>query len=393
MTIKSRKFKLIIILVVIAGAAGFAALRVVFRRSAAEAQTWTVRSETFTNIIEIAGTISAAKEQKLQAAGTGTVTAVFVTEGDTIRSGDRILKLDDAEQRYNLAKLDYDIAQRQISGSPRELALMRTQRDVLIQRIKDREIIANFNGVIAEFTAAVGDVFEAKDSVGVIVDRSYLTATVEVAETDAPKLRAGQKVTLKFPALANEPVEGRVFSFPAMAAKSNRGASVVKAEIRVDDPPDLILPNYSFTGEIEISPPVTLLLVERWAIGWEDVGGAERENAAAREGGIKREGSARRESGAKREGNAGREVTALESRTAFVEKINPDGGTERTAVQVEPYGAEFVKIISGLAEGDVLKTQQRQRVSGGARQTRQQNGAQGQRRQQPGFMISPGPRR
>ena len=36
--------------------------------------TYTVHSETVENIIEIAGTISAAQEQKLQAAGDGTVT-------------------------------------------------------------------------------------------------------------------------------------------------------------------------------------------------------------------------------------------------------------------------------------------------------------------------------
>ena len=46
--------------------------------------TYTVHSETVENIIEIAGTISAAQEQKLQAAGDGTVTGVYVAAGDTV---------------------------------------------------------------------------------------------------------------------------------------------------------------------------------------------------------------------------------------------------------------------------------------------------------------------
>ncbi|MDR2510202.1 MAG: efflux RND transporter periplasmic adaptor subunit [Spirochaetaceae bacterium] len=288
--------------------------------------TYTVRGEVYKNIIEIAGNIAAAKEQNLQAAGTGTVTAVFVSEGDTVSAGQIILSLDDTEQRYNLAKHDFDMQQRRITGSPRELSLMKVQRDVLVQRIKDRQIIANFDGVIAEFTAAAGDVFEAKDTVGVIIDRSYLAATVEVVESDAPKLKSGQKVTLKFPAAPQETFEGIVNSFPAVAVKSSRGASVVKAEIRLDNPPEIILPNYSFTGEIEISAPETFILVERDAIKFE-------------------------------EDKAG-------GRRAYAEKILPDGSIERVDVQVVPYGMEFVKIIRGLSEGDALKAQQQPRTSG-----------------------------
>jgi hypothetical protein len=52
---------------------------------------------------------------------------------------------------------------------------------------------------------------------------------------------------------------------------------------------------------------------------------------------------------------------------------------ERVSVQVEPYGEEFVKIISGLAEGDELKAQEQPSVSGWNRQNGAAAGAEGRR--------------
>lgn len=325
------------IIVVCAAAALLAALvvaRHVKNSSGGLERTFIVRSETYENVIEIAGNVAAAQEQTLQAAGDGTVTAVYVSEGDTVEKGDLILQLDDSEQRYNLEKHDFDMEQKRVTGSKRELALMEKQRNVLTQKIQDRTITAAFSGLIASFTAQAGDYLEAKDNVGVIVDRSYLHSTVEIVETDAPKLRAGQKARLNFPAYQNGIVEGYLDSFPAVGTVTSRGASVVNAKIKIENPPPEILPYYSFTGRIEISPSVTMLLVERQAIGYEN----------------------------------GR---------AFAERLGEGGKSERVFVSVEPYGNSFVSITDGLGEGDVLKALQPEPVSGRGGSRRAQGGPQG----------------
>ncbi|MDR0383380.1 MAG: HlyD family efflux transporter periplasmic adaptor subunit [Spirochaetaceae bacterium] len=330
-----------------------------FREDSGYETSYRVRGETYENVIEIAGAVSAAKEQNLQAAGNGTVISVHVNKGDEVKAGQLILQMDDSEQRYNLARHEYEIDQKSLNGSPRELEIMAAQREVLLQRMRDRQITANFDGVIADLTAAAGDVLEAKDVAGVIIDRSYLKADVEVAETDAPKLKAGQKVSLYFPACGDQTIEGRVHSFPAIAAKSSRGASVVKAEIRVDSPPDIILPNYSFTGRIEISPPVKLLLVESEAIGYADTG---------------------------KEGGRGQ---------AFAEII--EGGASsgaskrRVNVSAEPYGNGFVRILDGLSEGDELAAQRVRPPSGGNRRQADAGGnAAGGQRNYPAMPMIPG---
>jgi len=270
---------------------------------------YTVKQETYENVIEISGNIAAAQSQELQAAGSGTVQKVYVKEGDSVKKGDIILELDSSEQEYDLASLDYDIAQKKLNGSKREIELLEVKRDMLVQKLEDRKIVAYFDGIIASLDVAPGDYLEAKDSVGTLIDRSYMTALVEIVETDVGKLAPNQVVNFTFPAYEESVVKGYVVSYPAIGTITQRGATVVKAEVRIDNPPQEILPNYSFTGEIEITAPVTVTLVERNAIGYEDG-------------------------------------------KAYAEVLNKDGSTSKVDVEVQQYDSSYVKIVSGLKPGD-----------------------------------------
>jgi membrane fusion protein (multidrug efflux system) len=279
---------------------------------------YTVKKETYENIIEIAGTAKAANEQSLQALADGTVVGVYVKAGDAVKEGDLIVQLDDTTEQYNLAKHDYDMATTRISGSKREIELMETQRKSLVRKVRDRKILATFDGVIADLDVATGDSLEAKDVIGTLVDKSYLIADVEVAETDVENLKVGQKTIFTFPAYSKGSVEGYVVSWPAIGTVTSRGATVVEARVRIDNPPSEILPYFSFTGKIEISESQSYLIVERLAVG--------REN-----------------------------------KQAFVQKKD---STQKINVQVEPYGSDYVKILSGVDEGDVLKAQSSSKSSG-----------------------------
>lgn len=277
-------------------------------------QTFTVRKETFENVIEISGNISAAESQTLQAVGEGVVQKVFVKEGDFVKKGQVILELDAEEQKYNLAKHEYSMEQTRINGAQRELELMEHQRQVLQTKVTDRMVTAYFDGIIVQLSVSEGDVVEAKDEVGIIINRDYMTADVEIVENDVHKLKKGQSVKFTFPAYEDLEVTGYVESFPAVGRITSRGATVVDAVVKIDNPPKEILPNFSFTGEIEITPPKNYLIVERSAIG-QKMG------------------------------------------KSFAEKILKDGSVQTVDVNIEPYGFDFVNIISGLQEGDVLKNQ------------------------------------
>lgn len=272
-----------------------------------------VKKEVIENNIEISGNIDAAEIQTLQAQGDGTVKKVFFKEGDYVKKGQVILQLDSDEEDYNIEKHDYEYEQRKISGAKKELDMLKKQRDMLLKKLEKRQVIARIDGILVDLDAAEEDYFEAASTVGSLVDRSYLKADVEIVESDAPKLKVGQLVKMNFPAYSEE-LQGVVYSCPNVARITSRGASVVDAEIHVYNPPAEILPKYSFTGKIEITAPQDVLIVHR--------------NAIAREKG-----------------------------SAFVQRLKEDGSIEKIVVNIVPYDIEYVKIISGLSEGDVLKSQ------------------------------------
>ena len=280
--------------------------------------TYHAKVEEYENVIDISGTVSAAQEQTLKALSAGTVTKVYVKAGDKVKKGDIILQLDDTEQRYNLEKQEYSMAQKKVSGSAKELKLMETERAALVRKINDRKVLATFDGIIADLDVAVGDSLDAKDVVGTLVNVDYLTAEVEITETDVGKLEINQKVEFSFPAYPGKKVNGYVISWPAIGEITSRGATIVKAKIKIDDYPKEILPNYSFTGKIEISPAENYVVVEKYAIGYD------------------------------------------EFKQPYVELKNG----EKKKVTIKPFGREYVKVLSGLNGGEELKQLTAPAISG-----------------------------
>ncbi len=322
-----KKIKIIIICaaaVVLIGA-GLVVLKSLLGNKGSEKVFYTANLETYENIIEISGTVAAAQEQTLQARSAGTVTAVYVKAGDKVKKGDVIIQLDDSEQLYNLEKQEYNMATKKLTASARELRLLETERNSLLQKVEDRKVTATFDGIIADLDVAVGDSLEAKDTVGTLVNTDYLTAEVEVTETDVSKLKVGQTVIFTFPAYGKKTVTGYVTGWPAIGEITSRGATVVKAKLRIDEYPEEILPNFSFTGKIEISPTEEYVVVSRYAIGYED-------------------------------------------KKPYVVLAK---GNEKRSVKIKPYGMDYVKILDGLEGGEVLIQQTTPKRSG---QNRNRNG-------------------
>ncbi len=275
--------------------------------------TTVVQKQTVTNHIQISGYIEAAKTQYLQSPGEGIIKKVNVKEGIKVKKGDLIFALDSSMQEFRVSKQEFDIAQEKINGSSMRLNLMQKELEFLKMQLNDRSVRANFNGVVALFDVNEGSYAKAQDNFGTIIDRSFLKATVPVSETDAGRLAVGQKVILNFPAAEGLNVEGKITAYPAIARQnSQRGNTVIDAKLIVENPPENILPGYSFSGKIIAGEDEDVLLVEQNAVFYE-------------------------------EGKP------------FVEKIIDENKTEKISVELTQYIQGFVKILSGVNEGDVLK--------------------------------------
>ena len=310
---KSKKTRIIVIVCIAALVGGWYIFMKPKSTKTGDLPPLTVKKEIEHNQIEVSGYIEAAQTQVLEAPGEGFIEQVLVKEGNKVKKGALLFALDTDKQSYDVARQSFAIKQEQINGSSQKLSLMEQELRLLEKQLADRKVYAKFDGIVAAFTISQGQYAKAKDTFGTLIDRSFLKATVEIAESDASRLAVGQKVDMTFPAEPDIKVQAEVISYPAIARLTSLGRTVVDTLIRLDNPPEKILPGYSFNGTIVTGADSEALIVEQDAIRY------------------------------------------VEGKP-FVDKI--DGNTtQEIAVTVEPYIKGFVKILSGVQENDALKNQ------------------------------------
>ncbi len=266
----------------------------------------------YTQIIDLSGYIEPYDTQTSRFRSTGAVTGVYVEEGDHVVKGQLLASIDNTSQLAALQSIRDQIEEAELRGSERELQLLRLQETNALNALDYTNIYALFDGEIAELEVAESDYFEAGDEVLTLVDRSRLKATVEIDEIDMQHVYEGQKAMLSFDALPGVLLEAEVSYIPMLGRYSDQGIGVVDVEILIEDPPEGLMPGFTFEGTIEAESESSMLLIPQAAVTTER-GGA----------------------------------TTVEKKT--------ESGTERVSVRVEYLGEGYCRVLSGDIEaGDIL---------------------------------------
>ena len=225
-----------------------------------------VYESTFTSTIDLSGYVEPNDIQNVILRATGTVTDVFVKEGDMVKKGDVLIAIDDTSQKYDVANLEAELERAQLTGSEREVALTELQLQSAQNRLDYTKAYANFDGVVAEVNISKGDYFDAGSSAMTIIDRSLLKATVEIDEIDMQYLQLGQIATLYFDSYPASSVEAEVTYIPMLGRYTNQGIGVMDVELTIADPPPQIAPGFTFEGTIASEGETTLVLLPQSAV-------------------------------------------------------------------------------------------------------------------------------
>ena len=146
-----------------------------------------------------------------------------------------------------------------------------------------------------------------------IVDRSRLKATVEIDEIDMQYVRLGQTAELVFESRPDIVVEAVVSYIPMLGRYTDQGIGVADVELLIEDPPEGIMPGFTFEGTIAAEEDVEMLLIPQSAIT---------------------------------RGRGGAESVSVR---------RSDGSAETVSVRTEYLGEGLSEVLSGnLKEGDVL---------------------------------------
>lgn len=192
-----------------------------------------ISSNRFTHYIDLKGRIDAVNTAYVTPRGLGgQVKALYVKQGDVVRKGQLLAKLDDVAYRqdldrakiqYNTAKTYYDRRKNlwdQKIGAEIDLINAKAQMDNAAKMVDQAEnqldmanVYAEMSGVADQVNIRVGEVLTSQTATlsGIrIVNTNDLKVVADVPENYQGKVGIGSNVVISFPELGNDSVRAKV---------------------------------------------------------------------------------------------------------------------------------------------------------------------------------------
>jgi membrane fusion protein (multidrug efflux system) len=232
---------------------------------------------SFAHFIDLQGNVDAVNTSWISPRGTGgVVTQLYIKQGDHVRQGQLLLKLDDAIQRQQLAsdqtQLAYaqDLYQRRKNlwdekiGTEVDLVNAKNQVDQADAKLKiDQQqldftsVYADIPGTVNVLNIKVGEAFGQGGQSLQIVNTDNLKVVVLVPEIYQERVRVGTPVKIDFPGLNNKEVTGTIAVSAKVINADNRAFQVEihipnSSDIRANQVAIVKLEDYSATNVITI---------------------------------------------------------------------------------------------------------------------------------------------
>lgn len=217
-----------------------------------------VKNETFKHYIEIQGVVQADKNIEIRPEMGGTVTAIYVKEGQQVAAGQTLIQLDDASiknsiaeltTQLNLAKTTFDRQERlwnQKIGSEMQYLQAKAQKESLENNLaslktqaRKMKIIAPFSGIVDEIFPRIGELTSPQVATVRLLNLNNVYIEADITETYLPFVKVGTEAVLNFPSI-NKEVVSKITQIGNYINPDNRS---FKARINISNKDQSIKPN------------------------------------------------------------------------------------------------------------------------------------------------------
>jgi membrane fusion protein, multidrug efflux system len=180
-------------------------------------------SETFRHYVEVQGSVDAKNSVMVSPKSGGVLTAVYVKEGDNVRQGATLAKVDNSIMResieevknqLSLANTVYEKQARlweQKIGTEIQYLQAKNNKEALEKKLTtlntqlgQANIAAPISGVVDQVIAKVGEMASPGMPVARVVNLSNLKVVAKVADSYVASVRKGDEVLIRFPDLDQE---------------------------------------------------------------------------------------------------------------------------------------------------------------------------------------------
>ena len=189
---------------------------------------------------------------RLAAPAAGIVFAVPVTEGQRVKAGDIVMRLDDRMAKAASEKAQHALAfaqqvvarqeklkavdgtsERVIQEAQQQVAAARTEVASAEAALAQVQLASPLDGVVTQINVSPGQAVDSNTVVAVIVDLNRLVATANVPATEAALLKNGQPAEL-FVENADQPAATGSVSFVSPSVDPKTGAALVRVALPKD---------------------------------------------------------------------------------------------------------------------------------------------------------------
>jgi len=217
-----------------------------------------VKNGTFKHYVEVQGVVQADKNIEIKPELGGTVTRIYVKEGQKVAAGQTLVQLDDASiktsiaelnTQLNLANTTFERQERlwnQKIGSEMQYLQAKAQKESLENNLaslktqaKKMKVIAPFSGIVDEIFPKNGELTNPQMPIVRLLNLNNVYVEADVTETYLSVIKKGTETVINFPSIHKE-MEAKVTQIGNFINPNNRS---FKTRINLSNKDQSIKPN------------------------------------------------------------------------------------------------------------------------------------------------------
>lgn len=207
------------------------------------------RVQPVTESLSLVGSVTANEMVEIKSETDGTVEEILFSEGQNVKQGDLMLRLDDskmaatvseAEANFKLTATTYErnkqllngklISQQEFDQAAAQYQGSQASLDLKRRQLRDTKIVAPFKGVVGARQVSPGQVISKNSTLTWLVDLDPVKVEVNIPERYLSQLAVGQTVDFSVAAFPNERFKGEVYFISPQLDAATRTA-LIKARI------------------------------------------------------------------------------------------------------------------------------------------------------------------
>jgi membrane fusion protein (multidrug efflux system) len=242
------------------------------------------------------GTIEGKTSANISAKLAGRIEEVLVQEGQAVKAGDPLVKLESNElanavrtaqdavnkaqinvdlaladyNRYNklntigaVSQQQFETAEAKLKSAQADLSSARTSKENAEQQYGYCQLIAPVDGVVANNAATIGQVVSPGVALMMVEDIRQVYAVVNIEQKDLGRIKVGQKATVVVDAYPDKTFDGVIDIINPEAGTTNR---MFRTKVRVENAEGALRPGMFTKVQLSVGAAVQVLTVPQAAV-------------------------------------------------------------------------------------------------------------------------------